>query len=112
MNILPVALQPGVVLGPTATVLYQVLPNGKVVVRRGVFNNFFTNPTLLTIFRVPINGVANQSNSLIYQYVLSGLESFIPPALGNLALDGGESVQALSSVPAVVNAVLSGYIIQ
>lgn len=109
MTITPVALWGPTQLDITVAPLYTSPLNGIAVIKRAVFTNTSTDPQTITVYVVRNGDSPDATNIVIDARAISAGDTDLAPELANLVLGGGDSVQALASLNAVVNATASGY---
>lgn len=109
MSVVPILLTPSTPLLTSATVLYVTPSDGQTVVKRAVFTNIDSQPRSFTVHRVPNGGSPVSGNIVVSALRLQPGESTVVNELGNMVLNGGESVQALASAASVINVTMSGF---
>lgn len=108
-SITPVALQPGLTLTSSASLVYASPVNTNTLVKRATFTNTDTSTRTITVYRVTSGGTPSTANAIIFAYKLAPGQDYSPVCLSNLILGAGENLQALSDVAAKVNCFASGF---
>jgi hypothetical protein len=73
------------------------------VIKKAVFTNTDTVARTITVYKVPVAGVAGPANVVISAFSLSAGQAYVAGELANMVLETGKTLQAFASVGAVVN---------
>lgn len=109
MSISVAVLAGPVQLGTSAAALYTAPANTHAVVKRAVFTNVTGGSVTITVYVVRSGGTAGATNEIIATMPLTTLQAYVSPELASMTLNPGDSIQALASAGASINAVMSGF---
>ena len=107
-NIAPAVLQPGVQLTMAAVAIVTCPVNAQVIIKRAVFTNVTSGAITLTVYRVQSGGTPGATNTIISAYSVAAGTAYVAPEFANMVLNAGDTIQALASATASINAFVSG----
>jgi hypothetical protein len=100
-------LQGGVPLGTSAIAIYSAPAGVKAWIKRAVFTNVSGAAANLT---VTVTRSGGPTLALIAPRLLDAGEAYVSPELASLALNSGDTVNALASTGGAIVAVMSGLV--
>lgn len=109
-TIVPAVLQPGIQLTASAVAVVTCAANTQIIIKRAVFTNVTGGAVTVTVYRVPSGGSPGATNTLISTYSVGANSAYVSPELANMVMNPGDTIQALASAAASINAFASGLI--
>jgi hypothetical protein len=110
MTITTAVLCPATQLTGSAATIITGATNQKTVITRARFTNSSASTAYtFTVYRVASGGSAGTTNILINARSIAAGGSDLAPELTNMVLAAGDTIQALASTTAEINAFASGF---
>lgn len=110
MTIIATRLAGPVLLTNSAMTLFTAPTNSIVFVSAASFDNTDTANHTIKVYVVPAGGTTGAANQVISNQSLSIGQSYQAPELRGLVLNPGDTIQALADTAALVNCIISGFI--
>lgn len=109
-NVLPVELQPGIVVPTSVTVMVTGATNATTIIKRMVFANTDSVPVAFAVYRVPSGGSPVLGNQIIPSRAIPASSTDLCPELASMVLASGDTIQAVATIASQVNCFCSGYV--
>lgn len=106
-NVTPAVLQKGVVLTTGAVAIVTGVAASQTIIKRAVFSNVTATPVTITVSRTPSGG---SPLIIIDVQSVAANSTYLAPELANMVLLAGDTITALCSAAASVNAFASGFV--
>jgi hypothetical protein len=106
-TVTPAVLQPGIVLTGASVAIITAQANAQSIIKRAVFSNVTAGAITITVTRTPSGGAPL---TIISGQPVAANSTYLAPELANMVLNGGDTINALASAAASVNAFASGFV--